>query len=170
MRPNQANPRVLVLGFGNPGRGDDGLGPAAARAMASWSIPGWTIQENYQLNIEDAADVFDHDLVLFLDAAMDGPEPFAMNPVFAASRSAFSSHIVGPETILAICRDCFGRVPPAWLMAIRGYEFDLSEELTEKAQVNLTNALSHLKRWANNGCSPPEEAGSWLAIKESPLS
>src|SRR5437660_7041604 len=119
--------RILVLGYGNPGWQDDGLGPAAAEALQRLGIPGMAVENNYQLNIEDAADAAEHACVLFLDAAVSGPEPFQVREVWPAGEVAFTSHIVKPEVILAICRKHFGRAPRAWLVGIRGYEFELQE-------------------------------------------
>jgi hydrogenase maturation protease len=139
--------RILVLGYGNPGRQDDGLGPAAAEAIEQWRLPGVNVEVNYLLNIEDAAEAAEHDEVLFIDAAADGPEPFEMHEVMPASSMTFTSHVVPPSTILAICDQCYQRVPEAWLLAIRGYEFELIEELTDAAQDNLEKALTYIRRW-----------------------
>jgi hydrogenase maturation protease len=145
MIPVLASQRILVLGYGNPGRQDDGLGPAAAEAIQKLGAPGVTVEISYQLNIEDAADVAEHDGVLFLDAAESGPEPFVVRVVEPASAVAFSSHVVKPETILAICREHFGRTPPGWLIAIRGYEFALQDGLTDAAKANLACIIEYLR-------------------------
>ena len=43
-------PRVLVIGYGNPARGDDGLGPGAGgEARAPGDSPGVTVEIDYQL-------------------------------------------------------------------------------------------------------------------------
>ena len=139
--------RILVLGYGNPGRQDDGLGPAAAQAIEQWRLPGVNVEVNYLLNIEDAAEAAEHDLVLFIDAAADGPEPFEMHEVMPANSMTFTSHVVPPSTILAICDQCYQHVPEAWLLAIRGYEFELIEELTDAARDNLEKALTHIRHW-----------------------
>ena len=52
--------RILVLGYGNPGRQDDGLGPAVAAGIDSLGWPGVSTLDAYQLNIEDAIDVAAH--------------------------------------------------------------------------------------------------------------
>ena len=72
---------VLVIGYGNPGRLDDGLGPALAEALAALELPGVTVEANYQLTVEDAAAVAEHDVVVFADASVNGPEPYSFQPV-----------------------------------------------------------------------------------------
>jgi hydrogenase maturation protease len=136
--------RILVLGYGNPGRQDDGLGPAAVAEIERFEWPNLTAYDNYQLNIEDAMDVAAHDLVWFIDAAKTGPSPYAVHDVSPASAIEFTSHIVRPEAILAIARQCYGGSPPAFLLAIRGYEFEFIEALTPGAADNLRSALAML--------------------------
>jgi hydrogenase maturation protease len=150
MKPDLSQARVLVLGYGNPGRQDDGLGPAAAEAVEKLDLPYVTVKINYLLNIEDAADAAEHDCVLFLDAAETGSEPFEVREVGPAEELAFTSHSVKPEVIVAICRKHFGRTPRAWLIAIRGYEFELHDGLTVAAKANLDCAINHLRSWLTN--------------------
>jgi len=137
-------PRVLVLGYGNPGRQDDGLGPAAVAGIESLGWPNLTAFDNYQLNIEDAIDVADHDIVWFVDAAKDGPSPFAVSELSPAPSIEFTSHLMRPEAILAIARQCYGATPRAFLLAIRGYDFEFTEALTPGAADNLRAALAML--------------------------
>ena len=136
--------RVLILGYGNPGRQDDGLGPAAVAEIESMRLPNTTAFENYQLNIEDAMDVAGHDVVWFVDAAKAGPSPYAVREVLPAASIEFTSHLVRPEAILAIARQCYGRSPQAFVLAIRGYEFAFIEALTPGATDNLRDALAML--------------------------
>jgi len=141
--PSRA-PRVLVIGYGNPGRQDDGLGPAAVAGIESLGWPNLNAFDNYQLNIEDALDVADHDVVWFVDAAKDGPSPYAVRELSPASSVEFTSHLMRPEAILAIARQCYGATPRAFLLAIRGYDFEFTEALTPGAADNLRAALAML--------------------------
>jgi hydrogenase maturation protease len=136
--------RILILGYGNPGRQDDGLGPAAAAGIERLGWPGVSALDAYQLNIEDAMDAAAHDIVWFADAARSGPSPFAVHDVAPAQTIEFTSHIMRPETILAIARQCYGRSPRGFLLAIRGYEFEFTEALTPRATDNLRVALALL--------------------------
>jgi hydrogenase maturation protease len=142
-------PKTLILGWGNPGRSDDGLGPALARIVADRSIDGLTVDTDYQLQIEDAADVARYDRVVFVDADRTGPEPFSCRPLEPAeSGLSFSSHSVSPAALLALTRDLFHRQPEAWLVGIRGYEFDeLRESLSSRARENLSATAMYMA-WA----------------------
>jgi len=163
--------KILVLGYGNPGRGDDGLGPALAERIEGLDLAGVTVDTAYQLNIEDGAAAADHDLVILADAAVKGSEPFSVRRVTPAAEITFTSHLVSAESILAISRDSFGRVPECWLIGIRGYEFDLYEVLSEKAERNLAAAFSFITRkiegWRGNIMSNAEEK-TILIIDDDP--
>jgi hydrogenase maturation protease len=141
-----APPRVLVIGYGNPGRQDDGLGPAAATRIEALRWPGVTAYDNYQLNIEDAVDVAEHEVVWFVDAARTGPSPFAIRELAPVPTLDFTSHLVRPEAILAMARQYYGGAPRAFLLAIRGYAFEFLEALTPEATDNLGLALDMLRR------------------------
>jgi hydrogenase maturation protease len=136
--------RVLVLGYGNPGRQDDGLGPAAATLIDEMGWSGVTAFDNYQLNIENALDVAEHDVVWFVDAAKTGPSPYAVRQLAPSSNLDFTSHLVRPETILGMAGHYFGGTPDAYLLAIRGYAFEFIEALTPQANDNLQCAAAML--------------------------
>jgi len=138
--------RVLVLGYGNPGRQDDGLGAAAVAEIETLNWPNVTAYDNYQLCIEDAIDVAEHDVVWFVDASRVGASPFAVTELSRATSVEFTSHLVRPEAILAMAEQYYNSTPCAYLLAIRGYEFEFIEALTPRASDNLrlaVHALAH---------------------------
>ncbi|MDD2878666.1 MAG: hydrogenase maturation protease [Acidiphilium sp.] len=138
-------PRVLVLGYGNPGRQDDGLGPAAAAEIEALGWPGVTTRDNYQLVIEDVVDIAAHDVVWFVDAAREGCEPYEVRSLSPAFDITFTSHLVKPETLLAMASQYYGKSPEAYLLGIRGYQFEFIEELTEFARNNLSQAMEVIR-------------------------
>ena len=62
--------KVLLIGYGNPGREDDGLGPALAEAVAAMGLEQVTIESCYQLAVEHAEQAARHAVVIFADADM----------------------------------------------------------------------------------------------------
>jgi len=139
--------RLLVIGYGNPGRLDDGLGPALAEALERQGLDGVTVEADYQLTVEDAEAVARHDAVVFVDASVDGPAPFAFQPVTPAQGMPvhFSSHHLEPPDVLALARDIFGATVPGYVLGIRGYAFDaFGESLSPDAETNLSAALGFL--------------------------
>lgn len=140
-------PSTLVLAWGNPGRLDDGLGPAFARALSAKAMTGVTVTSDYQLQIENAADLASYSRVVLVDADRAGSGPFRIRALEPAdSGLGFSTHSVTPAALLALARDLFGAEPEAWLVGIRGYEFDdFGEALSERAQANLASAITYIE-------------------------
>lgn len=140
-------PEILILGWGNPGRGDDGLGPEFVGAIEALGLPGVVVDSDYQLQVEDAAEVARFRRVLFVDADRGGIEPFWLDRLWPDARSlSFSTHSVSPAAVLALARDLFLAEPEAWIMGIRGYEFDeFCEQISVGARSNLDQAVEHLK-------------------------
>jgi hydrogenase maturation protease len=139
--------RVLVLGYGNPGRLDDGLGPALAESLAAAALPDVTVDADYQLTVEDAAAIAEHDVVVFVDAAVKGTEPFYFLPVAPSPEVSFSTHSISPASLLGLVRDVFQRATPGYVLGIRGYEFnEFGERLSPRAAANLDRAREFLGR------------------------
>jgi hydrogenase maturation protease len=139
-------PRILVYGYGNPGRLDDGLGPAAADALAAEGLPDVTVDANYQLSVEDAAAVAAHDVVVFVDADTSGPEPFWFDRLQPRRETSFSTHSVSPQAVLALAEDLLGGRAEGYVMGIRGYEFNgFGEGLSARAATNLAAAIAFLR-------------------------
>jgi hydrogenase maturation protease len=140
-----ATREVLVLGYGNPDRRDDGLGPALAEAIGAVGVAGVETGRGFHLVLEDAARVAEHAAVVFADADVAGPGPFSFGPVEPADDGSFTSHTLSPEALLAIVARHFDRVPRAFLLGIRGYDFDgYGEGLSAGARANLDAAVAFL--------------------------
>jgi hydrogenase maturation protease len=160
--------RLLVIGYGNPGRLDDGLGPAFAERVEQLQLPGVTVESNYQLQIEDAAAVAAHDVVLFADASVADPAPFVCRPLAAQAAASFTSHSVAPEHILHLANTLFGARTTAYVLGIRGYEFnEFGEKLGAAAAANLAAALRFFRGAAERdwefcrpGAGPAAECAS----------
>ncbi len=136
--------RILVIGYGNPGRMDDGLGPAAAARISGLGLPCVSTADPYQLSIEDSIDVAAHDFVWFVDSSKSSVEPFEKLGVKPVANITFDSHSLTPETLLAITARYLDAMPEASMIAIRGYEFNLGEALSPAARNNLEQAIEYL--------------------------
>ena len=154
---NSARP-ILLHGYENPGRQDDGLGVALVEQMESWAEAeqrsGLVFDSNYQLNAEDALAVAEARAVMFMDATGEGAEPFAFRRLAPRAEIAFSTHAMAPESVLALAAELYGKCPPAWVLTIRGYKWEPNAGLTEAALSNLAAARNFLQDWLQQ--SPPE--------------
>jgi hydrogenase maturation protease len=142
--------KILVYGYGNPGRQDDALGVMLAQRVEEWikrkKLGGITVDTNYQLNIEDATLVAEHDVVIFTDASMEKQvNDFVVSQVKPNNKTSFTMHAVNPGFILDICRKMYKRTPETFLIHIRGYEWELKEGVTAAATKNLEKATRYVK-------------------------
>jgi hydrogenase maturation protease len=142
-RPRRAG-RVLVLGIGNPGRRDDGLGPRLVERLRALRLPGVAVDANYQLQVEDALTVSRFARVVFVDAARAGARAFRLAAIAPRAEFAFTTHALSPRSVLALARELYEKSPSARLLAIRGYDFGLGDGLTAQAARNLEAALERL--------------------------
>jgi len=138
-------PRVLVIGIGNPGRRDDGLGAKAVEHLEAAALPGVACDANYQLNIEDALACSRNDIVVFVDAARGLRRPFALRKAAAEGGAPAMTHALGPRAVLAICAELYGRTPESYVLAIRGRDWGLGEGLSPEAEKNLAAAVDFLR-------------------------
>lgn len=137
--------KILVIGYGNPGRLDDGLGPALAARLSNRALPHVTVDSDYQLNVEDAQDIAQHDVVIFADASVIGQEAYTFHPVAPKQDLSFTSHSVEPEAVLAMARDMFQADAQGYALGIRGYEFnEFGERLSRRATANLDAAVDFI--------------------------
>jgi hydrogenase maturation protease len=148
-----ADRTVLIIGYGNPGRLDDGLGPALAEAIEHLGLPGVSADADYQLNVEHAALAAEHDVVLLADADVAGPEPFWVKRLAPGPMHVgFSSHSVEPKALLGLTSELFDARPEAYVMGIRGYEFNrFGETLSPKATENLAAAVAYVEAAVGRG-------------------
>jgi hydrogenase maturation protease len=136
---------VLVIGYGNPGRRDDGLGPALAERLEAAAPAGVSVDSDYQLMIEDAAEVACHEVTIFADASVSCPEPYLFRAVEPREDASFSTHSVSPEAVVHLAGKCFDCRPRAYVLEIRGYDFDgFGEGLSSRAEHNLSAAAGFL--------------------------
>jgi hydrogenase maturation protease len=140
--------KILLIGQGNPGRSDDGIGPAIVESLLEAKVSCLEAEADYQLNVEHAVDISSANVVIFADSSTDSKEPFEFHRIGPSDEVRFTTHSVSPESVLSICEDLYGCVPEAYILAVRGYNFEMGEGLTDKAQRNLSEAVKYVTRFA----------------------
>ena len=134
---------VLIIGYGNPSRGDDALGPALLewleQEQEAKRIPQrFDTLTDFQLQIEHALDLQGREWVLFVDASISANTPFEFTQLKPERDNSHSTHALSPAAVLDVYRQvCETPMPPAYLLSIRGYDFELGAPLSRQAQANL---------------------------------
>jgi hydrogenase maturation protease len=135
-------PSILVIGYGNELRGDDALGPLAARAIAEWNLGHVRTLDLHQLTPELAEPLAAVQYALFLDAAQHLPPdtpPFAQQ--LTTDGPPITGHAAGPQALLRLAEQLYGACPTAYLIAIPGVCFDFGAALSPAAANGLDHAL-----------------------------
>ena len=136
---------ILVIGYGNTLRRDDGVGPGVAEAVAALALPGVRTLACPLLTPELAEPVSQARMVLFVDAAVDAPREVQLRTLAPAESSQIMAHAASPATLLALARDVFGHAPEAWLITIPVEELGIGEEFSPLAQCGFEAAVRHVK-------------------------
>ena len=154
------NPKTLVIAYGNRDRQDDGAGwhilalVAAQLGLQAPELPGeWTEGEDgslrllylYQLLPELAEDLIDYCQIIFVDAHNSPELPnLVFEPISPAwVHSAFTHHLsIGG--LLAITQTLYGCCPAAWLLSVRGFEFEFSQVLSSQTAALVSQAAELL--------------------------
>ncbi len=143
---------LLVLAWGNPGRGDDALGPLCAAALRA-QLPGFlqgqvAFLDDYQLQIEHALDLVGRLRVLLVDASLNCAAPFQVSQPVPARDASFTSHALSPQALLQVYQDLRGEPPPpCTLLAIRGEQFELGQAPGAQALAHLARAVTWARQW-----------------------
>lgn len=147
---------LLVLGVGNPSRGDDALGPMfverASEALRGEIASGAVeLVTDFQLQIEHALDLEGRTRVVFVDASVSASPPFELSRIEPRRDASCSTHAMSPEAVLETYRGVVGEPPESWVLAIRGQRFELGEALSEEARGHLEAALAFFVAEARRG-------------------
>lgn len=150
---------TLVIGYGNPGRGDDGLGPALVEWLEELRIPGVRAVGAFQLQVEHAAELAASARAVFLDASVGGPL-CELRPVEPVRSASFSTHSVSPGQVLGLARDVYGWEGDAFVLAMRGVVFDeFREGLSEAGEAALEAGFALLTPMLFRGRLHAQPAG-----------
>lgn len=152
----------LVIGIGNPLRGDDGVGALLAEqaAMLTAAEPGGpvAVRSVQQLTPELAAELAHLDAVLFIDAwpAPVGADPqliavppavVAGGPTGSSSGSHSDSHRLEPAALLTVSQALYGRAPAAQLLLVPAQAFEHGTALSPALKAALPQARALLRQW-----------------------
>ncbi len=129
---------ILIVGYGNPLRCDDGLGWRAAEALSrSLPFPEIEVVIRHQLTPELADNLRHADLIFFIDAAQDGrPGELTCAPV-TLRPGVVRSHQLSPAGLLALAQQLYGATPRAFAISLCGECFDHGATLSATVEASL---------------------------------
>ncbi len=154
---------VLLLGYGNVDRQDDGVAWHVLQAVAQsygFSLPeqpdeplvtisaGIDAAFALQLMPEEAELLSAYERVCFIDAHTGRVDQLVnlerLSPEFV--NSPFTHHMT-PQTCLSLVQSLYGKLPQAVLVSVRGFEFGFSQELSTATRDLVPQAAGRILDW-----------------------
>ncbi len=153
---------ILLIGYGNPLRGDDGIGWRVIEEIANRQSSIVNRQRDnpqsalrtpqliavHQLLPELAEPISEADLVIFVDASVEGePGAMAVRAIEPAPPQigAFTHHF-DPAGLLGYAREVYGRFPRAYLVTVTAVSLGYSEGLSETVEAVLPEVLNQIEK------------------------
>jgi len=113
-------------------------------------LPDVECLTDMQLQVEHLLDMQGREVVLFVDADVSCREPFEFEEIEPVKDNSYTSHAVSPQSLLHAYQQTLNVGPPScFLLRVRGYGFDLGEELSDCAQANLAAAIKEMSGFLN---------------------
>ena len=151
----------LLIGWGNPLRGDDGVGQAIAAAVERWGQPELEVVEAVQLTPELAPLLAAARRVLFVDAEagaaavtggwrLEPVQPLEPGGTTAAWSSPPLSHQASPGVLLMLAETLYGRRPPAWQLLVAAHACGFGSGLSPATEALLPGALAAVRCWCGD--------------------
>jgi hydrogenase maturation protease len=147
----EANELAVVICFGSPVRGDDGVGRAVASALmacrCSSAVGSLYVVFAHQLTPELALPLSGASVAIFVDAAADlSPGEVDCRRVRADGRNASYSlcHHQSIGTVLAFAEQLFGSVPESWAITVGGVQWGYGTELSPPVRAAVSKVLQDI--------------------------
>lgn len=147
----------LVIGYGNPLRGDDGLGWHAAQLLAETLPPeAATVLTCHQLAPELAEPIARASLVVFVDARVgDEPGRIVVEPVTAGGIGGWSfSHHLTPAALLQLAEQLYDRRPPAHAVSVDAADLDDGQTLSARVAEALPTVVAQIQALLAGAAGP----------------
>lgn len=141
---NQNNTEVLIIGYGNTLRGDDGVGVRVAETIAQLEWEGVRSLWVHQLTPELAEDISQAKMVIFVDAVVS--EALEIRAIEAVEEGGKVGHYQDPRSLLLLTKAVYGAIPLAWWVLIPGVNFEFGEELSPITQGYMKDAIEQIKK------------------------
>jgi hydrogenase maturation protease len=154
--------KLLVLGYGNPDREDDGVAWHILRELTiKLQLPAPDSYEDefpesaqvdfafhLQLTPEMAEDIACYPYVCFIDAHTGSiPEPVRLIAVESEFQNSPFTHHLTPQSLMSMCETIYGKKPDAALLSVLGYRFLFTRVLSQETATLLPQAVELIWDW-----------------------
>jgi hydrogenase maturation protease len=153
---------VLVIGYGNPDREDDGVGWHVLQKLSDHfgspvlASDGGIFEADHnpqlifvlQLTPEMAESVAEYDYVCFVDAHTGAyADDVRLTPIKPGYQPSPFTHHFSPESCLELAQALYGRAPTGLVVSVRGYQFGYHTELSPQTAPLVQEAVAQIIDW-----------------------
>jgi hydrogenase maturation protease len=146
------NSRLLIIGYGNPLRQDDGLGwHAATRLSETLQGNGVQVLACHQLTPELAETISQAERVVFIDVnCTQPPGQISCRTVTPDSnpRPPALDHVMNPSALLGSALALYKASPEAVMLSVGGQAFDFGPELSRAVSEAIPRVLAMISEMA----------------------
>lgn len=154
--------KLLIIGYGNPDREDDGVAWHILRALTEklgLDSPNSyedefpeseriDFQFHLQLTPEMAEDISIYEYVCFVDAHTGNiPEPVRLIGVESEFQHSPFTHHLTPQSLMSMCETIYGRMPDAALLSVLGHRFLFTRQLSKETTRLVPQAVELIRYW-----------------------
>jgi len=144
---------LLIIGYGNPLRGDDGIGWKVVHQLAKLAGDSTTVLAVHQLTPELAEPIGEASLIIFIDACYEGqPGSWTCETIHPGPKPLDAyTHYFTPMNLLSYTQAMYGASPNALLISVAGSSFDCGEELSPRVEAIVPEIVACAQEWWNAG-------------------
>lgn len=154
--------KILVIGYGNPDREDDGVGWHVLQKLSDhfgqpvMALDGGVFEPSHnpqlifvlQLTPEMAESVAEYDFVCFVDAHTGAyADDVRLAPLKPGYQASPFTHHFSPESCLELAQALYGRAPTGLVVSVRGYRFGYHTELSPQTAPLVQTAVAQIIEW-----------------------
>jgi Ni,Fe-hydrogenase maturation factor len=156
-------PKILILGYGNVDRQDDGIAWHVLCALVARlgrpipDVPGEGFEAAGlnpdlvfipQLVPEMSETLAEYDQACFIDAHTGNiAADLSFEEIQGSYKSAPFTHHLTPQTCLSLAGTLFGHQPHGFLATVRGYEFQFTPTLSPRSSTLASQAAGLIWDW-----------------------
>jgi hydrogenase maturation protease len=145
---NSVSASTWIIGYGNPHRRDDGIGPYVVEQLSRdlGRETGIALRSLHQLDPVLAEELQGAEVVILVDATV---KPLERGLLWTRVQpeqqvSPYGMHHLKPSMLAGLLESLYQRSPTTWLVSVEGNDFGFGEGLSLEAQEKAERASSEI--------------------------
>lgn len=138
---------ILIIGYGNTLRSDDGAGQLVAEKIDNLQWENVRTIAVHQLTPELAFDIAESEKVIFIDAysCTENEAKLKVESLKIEEDQVILAHSINPKSLLNLSHKLYDKLPPAWWVLIPAINFDFGENISVVTNLNIESAITCIK-------------------------